>query len=60
MKVEFLADYLTIFGFHKKGECIDVPDAYASIFTAQGIAKKPDAVGKPAQKAVRRRAVRKA
>ena len=40
MKVEFLADYLTVFGFHKKGEVVEVPDSYAAIFTAQGIAKK--------------------
>lgn len=56
MKVEFLHDYLTIFGFHKKGEVVDVPENYAAIFQSQGIAKKPS-VAKKAAAAIRRKPV---
>ena len=55
MKVEFLADYLTVFGFHKKGEVVEVPESYAAIFIAQGIAKKPGVAKKAA--AIRRKPV---
>ena len=56
MKVEFLADYLTVFGFHKKGEVVEVPESYAAIFVSQGIAKKPS-VAKKAAAAIRRKPV---
>lgn len=56
MKVEFLADYLTIFGFHKKGEVVEVPESYAAIFVSQGIAKK-SSVAKKAAAAIRRKPV---
>ena len=56
MKVEFLADYLTVFGFHKKGEVVEVPESYAAIFVSQGIAKKPG-VAKKTAAAIRRKPV---